>query len=454
MSKRYFAVGIFIVTGATLFALGIFLVGNRHEAFSRNLIIYSDFSDLDGLTKGSKVRVAGMDAGQVVGIGVPDSPTSPFHVQMRISERLHGLVREDSVVTIDTEGVVGETFLSIHPGSPGAAVAPPNSTIRSKPGVNISDLMDHGLVVMDDADVSLKQLSSKINVSLDGVNLAVNNANDLLIGLKEGKGPAGLLLSDERVAAQIRDTMTNVQSTASNLNQTAVRVNGMVQDIERRQLPQKVDETMTQVRAASTEANDTMQEVHQSLKQALGPGVDGVTAAQNISETLTNVNAATGNMAEDTEAIKHNFFFKGFFNRRGYYSLTTMSPNEYRRSKLFINAGGQRTWLSADALFQVDSHGIEGLSPKGKQAIDEAVAGYGDSFFQHPVVVEGYSERGDLADQLALSYGRASLVRLYLQARFPFVAKDLGLMPLSSTPPPGLGHERWSGVCISVAEKK
>src|SRR5579862_4166822 len=171
MSKRYFAVGIFIVTGATLFALGIFLVGNRHEAFSRNLIIYSDFSDLDGLTKGSKVRVAGMDAGQVVGIGVPDSPTSPFHVQMRISERLHGLVREDSVVTIDTEGVVGETFLSIHPGSPGAAVAPPNSTIRSKPGVNISDLMDHGLVVMDDADVSLKQLSSKINVSLDGVNL-------------------------------------------------------------------------------------------------------------------------------------------------------------------------------------------------------------------------------------------------------------------------------------------
>jgi phospholipid/cholesterol/gamma-HCH transport system substrate-binding protein len=192
----------------------------------------------------------------------------------------------------------------------------------------------------------------------------------------------------------------------------------------------------------------------QSLNQALGPDLDGVTAAQNISQTLTNVNAATGNMAEDTEAIKHNFFFKGFFNRRGYYSLASISPNEYRRSKLFINASGQRTWLSASALFQVTSHGIEELSDKGKRAIDVAVAGYGDSLFQHPVVVEGYSDGGDPADQLALSYSRASLVRLYLQARFPFVAKDLGLMPLSSTPPTGLGHNQWSGVCISVAEKK
>jgi phospholipid/cholesterol/gamma-HCH transport system substrate-binding protein len=418
------------------------------------VLLYSEFADVDGLTKGSKVRVGGLDAGEVTRIDIPDSPKSQFRVQMKINERLHGLVRTDSVVTLDTEGVVGEIFLSIHPGSPGAAIAQPDSVLQSKPAVNISDLMNNGLGLVNDADASIKQLGNKLSLSLDGVNVTVSNVNDILAGLKEGKGPAGLLLSDERVAAQIRDTMTNVQSTASNLNQTAVRVNGMVQDIERRQLPQKVDETMTQVRAASTEANGTIQEVHQSLKQALGPDVDGVTAAQNISETLTNVNAATGNMAEDTEAIKHNFFFKGFFNRRGYYSLTTISPNEYRRSKLFINAGGQRTWLSADALFQVDSHGIEELSPKGKQAIDEAVASYGDSFFLHPVVVEGYSDRGDLADQLAFSYGRASLVRLYLQARFPFVAKDLGLMPLSSTPPPGLGHERWSGVCISVAERK
>jgi phospholipid/cholesterol/gamma-HCH transport system substrate-binding protein len=454
MSSRYLLVGVFILAGVALFALGIFLVGNRHEAFSRHLLLYSEFADVDGLTNGSKVRVGGMDAGQVTKIHVPDSPRSQFRVQMRINEQLHGLVRTDSVVTIDTEGVVGETFLSIHPGSPGAAIAQADSILRSKPPINISDLVTNGLGVMNDADASLKQLGSKLNVFLDGMNLAVDNANDLLVGLKQGRGPAGMLLRDEKMADQIRETMTNVQSATSTLNQTATRVNGIVGDIQERQLPQKIDETMTQVRSASNEANGTIQQLHQSLNQALGPDIDGVTAAQNISETLTNVNAATGNMAEDTEAVKHNFFFKGFFSRRGYYSLSSISPDEYRRNKLFTNAHGRRSWLTANVLFQPGTHGTEELSQAGRRTIDAAVASYGDVVFQHPVVIEGYSDAVDPADQLARSYNRAFQVRTYLEARFPFVAKNVGVMPLSATPPPGLSHDHWSGVCISVAEKK
>jgi hypothetical protein len=64
------------------------------------------------------------------------------------------------------------------------------------------------------------------------------------------------------------------------------------------------------------------------------------------------------------------------------------------------------------------------------------------------------SDAVDPADQLARSYDRAFLVRNYLVARFPFVAMNVGVMPLSSMPPPGLGHNRWSGVCISIGEKK
>jgi len=454
MSSRYLTVGIFIFAGAALFALGIFLVGNRHEAFSRHLLLYSEFADVDGLTKGSKVRVGGLDAGQITKIDVPDSPSSRFRVQMRINEQLHGLVRTDSLVTIDTEGVVGEIFLSIHPGSPGAAIAPANSTLQGKPAVNISDLMNNGLGLMNDADASLKQLGSKLNVSLDGMNVAVSNANDLLVGLKQGRGPAGMLLHDEQMAAQIRETMKNVQATTSTLNQTATRVNGIVGDLQERQLPQKIDETMTQVRAASTEANSTIQQVHQSLNQALGPDINGVTAGQNISEALSSANQATGNMAEDTEAIKHNFFFKGFFSRRGYYSLSNISPDEYRRKTLFVNVNGRRSWMTAEALFQPEAHGGEELSPAGKRALDAAIASYGDAVFQHPVVIEGYSDASEPAEELARSYSRAFLVRTYLVARFPFVAKNVGVMPLSSVPPPNLNHDRWSGICISVVEKK
>jgi phospholipid/cholesterol/gamma-HCH transport system substrate-binding protein len=454
MSIRYLAVGIFIIVGLTLFALGIFLVGSRHEAFSRHVLLYTEFADLDSIAKGSKVQVAGMDAGQVTKIDVPDTPSGHFRVQMKVDESLHGLVRTDSIVTVDTEGVVGNTFLTIHSGSPSAAIAQSDSVLQSTPPITMSDLLSHGLGVMNDADATMKQVSGKLNVALDGVNGAVGNANDLLVGLREGRGPAGMFLRDEKMAGQIREAMSNVQSTTSNLNQASGRVNSLVEDVQQRQLPQKLDDTMTQVHSAATRADATMQQVQQSLTQALGPDSNGVTAGQNISESLANVNVATGNMAEDTEALKHNFFFKGFFNHRGYFTLNSLSPQEYRRSKLFASSESPRVWLQADALFQHGPHGAEELSTDGRRAIDAAVESLGDAIFKHPIVIEGYSDASVSADALSSSYARAQLVRGYLEARYPFTTKNVGVMPLSATPPPGLGHDRWSGVCILVAEKK
>ncbi len=165
---------------------------------------------------------------------------------MKVDEQLHGLVRTDSVVTVDTEGVVGDTFLTIHSGSPNAAIAQADSVLQSKPPVSMSDLLTHGLGIMNDADATIKQVGGKLNIALDGVNGAVGNANDLLVGLKEGRGPAGMLLRDEKMAGQIRETMSNVQSTTSNLNQASGRVNALVADVQQRQLPQKLDDTMTQ----------------------------------------------------------------------------------------------------------------------------------------------------------------------------------------------------------------
>jgi phospholipid/cholesterol/gamma-HCH transport system substrate-binding protein len=454
MSRRYVAVGLFIVAGVTLFALGIFLVGSRHEAFSHHLMLYTEFANLDGVTKGSKVQVAGMDAGEVTKVVIPPSPDGRFRVQMKVDEQFHGMVRTDSLVTVDTEGVVGNTFLTIHTGSPNAPIAQADSLLPSKPPVNVSDLLTNGLGVINDADATLKQVTGKLNAALDGTNDAIGNANDLLVGLKEGRGAAGMLLRDEKMAGQIRETLSTVQSTTTNLKQASVTVSSIVADIQQRQLPQKLDDTMTQVKSASTQANATIEQVHQSLAQALGPDANGVSAGQNISQSLGNVNVATSNMAEDTEALKHNLFFKGFFKQRGYYNLSSLSPLEYRRNRLFASLNNSRIWLRADSLFLPGSNKSEELSEAGKRAIDGAVVSFGDSLFKHPIVVEGYSDAAAPADALSSSYVRAELVRNYLQARYPFEAKNVGIMPLSATPPTGLGHEQWSGVCILVAEKK
>jgi phospholipid/cholesterol/gamma-HCH transport system substrate-binding protein len=56
-----------------------------------------------------------------------------------------------------------------------------------------------------------------------------------------------------------------------------------------------------------------------------------MSAGEHIRSSLINVNAAAVNLADVTEAAKHNFLLRGFFNERGYYSLADISPDEYRR---------------------------------------------------------------------------------------------------------------------------
>ena len=80
-----------------------------------------------------------------------------------------------------------------------------------------------------------------------------------------------MLLRDEKMADQIRETMSSVQSTTSNLNQASVRVNSIVADVQERQLPQKLDETMGKISSASSRGRCNDQQVRQSLAQALGP---------------------------------------------------------------------------------------------------------------------------------------------------------------------------------------
>ena len=147
MRNRNVNVGLFVLAGLLLFGAGMFLIGDRRQAFGKHVEYYSDFVNLAGLANGAKVRVGGMDAGEVLDIGVPDSPSSRFHVKWRINAKLRGLVRADSVVTIEMEGVVGSTYLAVRPGSARAAPAAALAMIPSREPVELSELLTRGYSV-------------------------------------------------------------------------------------------------------------------------------------------------------------------------------------------------------------------------------------------------------------------------------------------------------------------
>jgi phospholipid/cholesterol/gamma-HCH transport system substrate-binding protein len=450
MNNKNLLVGLFVVSGLALFAVGIALIGNRHEAFARHVDFYTEFVNLAGLSKGAKVQVAGMDAGEVLDIGVPDSPSSRFRVKLRIDEKLHGLVRTDSVASIGTEGVVGDTFLLIRPGSVHASTAAPLATLPTKEPLEISELLEGGKGLINDADGTLRVVSGKLTMAIDGVTTTVSNMNDVVVGLKQGHGPAGMLLQDKVLATQIQQTLTNAQQATASLGHASGQADALISDLQSRHLPQKADETMNTVKSATSSLDESARQIQQTVAETTLPDEQGVSAGTNIRESLSNANATTANMADATEALKHNFFFRGFFRHRGYYNLADLSPDQYRKDQLFMKPTNYRAWLSADELFQNKPNGSEQLTLGGKTLLDAALTRYGDSFVESPIVIEGYKGGDDPSSQLALSRSRAILVREYLKSHYQLDPRNLGIVSMKTSAPDGVGHSTWDGICVVI----
>ena len=484
METRKVSIGIFVVGGLVLFGIGMFLIGDRHQLFARHVEYYSEFVNLAGLTKGAKVRVAGMDAGQVLDIGVPDSPSSRFRVKWRIDAKLGGLIRTDSVATVGTEGVVGGTYLSIRPGSAQASEATVLATIPSKEPTELSDLVAGGTGLLNDVQGTLKEVGPKLGVALDTVTSTVSNVNDVVVGLKEGHGTAGMLLHDEALANEIRQTVTTAASTvrevvadlkegrgvagmllrdeemagqvrevvkkaeqaAADLGHASHQADALVSDLNSRQIPQKASEVMDSL-------NDSARQVNQVISEIAKPDQQGTTVAANIRESITNANTATSNLAEATEALKHNFLTRGFFKKRGYYTLTDISPEKYRRDRVFTSPTNRRAWLAGSELFQNGSNGEEELSARGKALLNATLTEYGDSIVESPIVIEGYWNGNVPAEQLRLSRSRAMLVRQYLQKHFQLDTKNLGVVPMKNLPPDGMERATWDGICVVVLRR-
>ena len=77
------------------------------------------------------------------------------------------------------------------------------------------------------------------------------------------------------------------------------------------------------------------------------------------------------NLADATEALKHNFLTRGFFKKRGYYNLSDISPDQYRKDRAFTDPQNRRVWLSGPELFQSGSNGEE-LSANGMALLNAA----------------------------------------------------------------------------------
>lgn len=461
--SRTVKVGAFMVGGIVLFCVGVFIIGMKTDLFGSHFTAYVEFNDVDTLIQGATVRVGGMNAGQITDIEIPKAPNGKFRLKLHVDKKFRNIVRKDSVATIETEGMVGNIYINLAKGSPNSPECR-GCTLPSQEPVSMSALFQKADRLAGSLQSTVDDVHQRANTLLATVNTAAGNANSMLsevkpnvvgltknanamvAGIREGHGAAGKLLSDKTVAANVTKTISNATQASTNFNQTSQKINTMVSTMQKTDMP-KVNQTLANSQAASAKVN-------QALGSLVAKGKDGQSTSDAIHSTIEQAQQTSANLADDTAAIKHNFFFRGFFKRRGFYDLQTMSPSKYAQTR-FVKNPTVRAWIADDALFTTGTDGTQQLTDSGRAALDGAMAKLVPYLPNSPVVVEGYSTEGQASEQYLVSQQRALAASQYLEAHFHLKPDRMGVMPLGDRPPQQTGRKEWNGLClVLVAWKK
>lgn len=126
--KHTILVGAFLIGGVVLFGVGLFMIGSESSLFAHTFIAYAWFSKMSGLSAHAQVHVAGYNAGTVSDIQVPQRPDGKFRVTLKIDNKFKALIRQSSVASVQTQGMVGDEFVEIDPGNPQSAACGNNCT--------------------------------------------------------------------------------------------------------------------------------------------------------------------------------------------------------------------------------------------------------------------------------------------------------------------------------------
>ncbi len=131
-------VGIFLVFG--LVCIGYMTVKLGHVSLlgDNTYSLFARFTTVSGLRAGSPVDMLGIEVGRV-GRLTMDQKDQKAVVEIKIQKDIK--VYDDAIVSIKTEGLIGDMFLSIDPGGAGKLLEPGGTITETQPAVDIVDLI-------------------------------------------------------------------------------------------------------------------------------------------------------------------------------------------------------------------------------------------------------------------------------------------------------------------------
>ncbi len=295
--------GIFIFVGSVLLVIGIFMLGNKDQLFVSTFTVRAYFQNTEGLRNGASVRFGGIDVGAVKQIKIMADTSGRVEVSMRIKEEVRRFIKKDSRASIETEGLVGNKVVIISMGSDNAEPISDNGVILSKEPLSFADVIEETQGILSYTKEMTKNLA------------------DIVGKVNQGQGTIGKILNDE----ELYNAATNITKSADR-NLTAItddmrKVIALFDDLG------KGVETIVKNTNNVVAGIDTLLQGVSEGKGVLGSLLtDQGTEGKSINKILDNLvqisedtKTSASRLAENMEALKHNWLFKSYFEERGYW---------------------------------------------------------------------------------------------------------------------------------------
>jgi phospholipid/cholesterol/gamma-HCH transport system substrate-binding protein len=282
--------GIFIVVGIAIFVMAIFIIGKQQNLFNPVFKITTNYYNVSGLQAGNTIRFSGIDVGIVDNIKIINDST--VQVDMLIKKNVQQFIKADSYANIGSEGIIGDRIIIITQGSTNSPMAEDGQHILSKEPIETDDIMKSLKTSAESAEVITLQLA------------------EIMMNINSGQGTLGRLIQDSTIAENINLTIENFKKSSEGLDETIeVTKENVFAFME------SLQKTAAKTEVASNELGEIMTKINDG-EGAIGMLLKDTSIVNNIDETIINLKESSIGLNENMEALKHNFFFRGYYRRQ------------------------------------------------------------------------------------------------------------------------------------------
>lgn len=246
-------IGLLALVSLAIIVVTVILMGGGQLKLFKNRLVYKTyFPEANGLKAGSEVWLAGVEVGEVSAVRFSNpnniEAVEAIEVELEVEDIVAGQIRNDSVASLRTIGLLGDKYVEIQPGTPDEAVISPNGIIRGISLSTLDELVGVGRRTargFNEMMEELRLLAADVNneegslgkiihddALYNNLNETVARADGLLDKAENGPGTLGRLMSNPELYNEMVESVNKAQKTISAMDSSLVVANNLLRMLD------------------------------------------------------------------------------------------------------------------------------------------------------------------------------------------------------------------------------